>query len=195
MRSLTFVVTVVMMTLGTANAQETGPSHRLTADVFVAASFPAEIIEAAQKADEIAQQTQEKRAPAKEYLEHIEPVFDRAVFMPQIPLEIFEELQNNYEAALQRYWDTDRETRQADDRVEALYYNWTLAGSDTKSAQVFQEWKMASRIDYIEVSKDEEEAYRLMINIGRARIYTGHQNRNSWRRPAPSTMWRINDKR
>lgn len=183
-------------TAGTANAQETTPSHRLTAEVFVAAEFPAEIIEAAQKADEVAKRTQERRARAKEYLEHIEPIFDRALFMPQIPLQLFEKLQREYEAALQSYWDTDRETRSADEMVEALYYNWTLeVTEDAKSAQVFQEWRTASRVDYINVSEEEAIAYRLMIGIGRSRIAIGHQNLHSWSRPAPPVMWRINDKR
>ena len=195
MRSLTSFVVVVMITLGTANAQET--PHRLTAEIFVEAEFPMEIIEAARKADEIAEMTREKRSQAKLYLDQVESVFDRAVFMVQIPLHLFEKLQNEYESALQRFWDTDRETRQADDRVEILYYNWTLEGTNAESAQVFQEWRMASRVDYINVTDEEAIAYRLMIGIGRARIFRGYcdRARNPWSRPALPTMWRINDKR
>jgi len=190
MRSLTtLVVVVVMMTLGT-NAQET--PHRLTADIFVAAAFPAEIVEAAQKADEVAERTQGNRARAKDYLEQIEPVFDRAVFMLQIPLRLFEELQSEYEAALQRYLGIDRELKLADDLVAALYYNWMLKGTDAKSAQVFQEWQMASRVDYVKLSKEDEEAYSFLLGIGRTRILTG---RYRTYRPAPLTVWKITNNR
>lgn len=191
MRSLTFIVVFTAMSLGTASAQQT--SHRLTADVFVSAGFPAEIVEATQTADEVAKRTQDNRATAKQNLDLIESVFDRAVFMLQIPLELFEKLQNEYEAALQKYWDTDWEIRQADDRVGYLYHNWAPEDLDTQMAQVFQEWQTASRLDYLTVSEEEAEAYRLMIGIGRARIIAGYheRGRNPWSRQALPTMWRV----
>lgn len=193
MRSLTtFVVTaVVVMISGTASAEDM--TSRLTADVFVVAEFPTEIIEAAHVADEIAEQTQKNRAKAQQDLELIEPVFDRAVFMSQIPLELFKELQGEYEATLQKLWFVDRELRQADAKVVYLYYSWALENSDTKAAQVFQEWQTAAQISYISVSAEEEEAYRLMIGIGRSRIITGYHERGSRRRPAPLTMWGVNN--
>ncbi|MDO8496627.1 MAG: hypothetical protein Q7S43_04250 [bacterium] len=189
MRSLTFVVAIVVSS-GIADAQET--LHRLTADVFVEAGFPTEIVEAAQKADEVAKRTEESRVRAKQYVERIEPVFDRAIFMLQIPLRLFEELQSEYEAALQRYWGIDRELKLADDLVSALYYNWALECSDAKSAQVFQEWQTATRVDYVKLSKEEEEAYSFLLGIDRSRIFTGHHRTY---RPAPPKMWRINDNR
>ncbi len=190
MRSLTTLVVFVMTSLGTANAQEA--SHRLTAEIFVEASFPTEIVEAAQKADEVAKRTEESRIKARQYVERIEPVFDRAVFMLQIPLRLFEELQSEYEAALQRYWGIDGELKLADDLVAALYYNWTLEGSDAKSAQVFQEWQTASRVDYVKLSKEDEEAYSFLLGIGRSRIFLG---RHGTYRSTPPKMWRIDDKR
>lgn len=195
MRSLTFVIVVMAMSLGTANAQEETSPHRLTADVFISAGFPADIIEAAQLADEVAKRTQENRAMAKQDLDLIEPIFDRAVFMPQIPLQLFEKLQNEYETVLQRLWDTDREIRQADDRVSYLYHNWAPEDLNAQAAQVFQEWQTASRLNYLTVSEDEAEAYRLMIGIGRSRIIAGYRehSHNPWSRPAPLTMWRVNN--
>lgn len=174
MRSFTFAVVVIvaaMLSLGTANAQEETSSHRLTADVFVEAGFPTEIVEAARKADGLVGQTRENRVKAERYLAQIEPIYDQALGKPEIPLALFQKLQEEYEAALKNWWSTDWGLRVADNQVHALYYNWTLEGSDAKSAQVFQEWQTASRIEYINVSIEEKEMYRLMLNLGRYRIY------------------------
>lgn len=172
MRSLTFIIVTIIMLLGSANAQEE-VSHRLTAKVFAEAGFPVEIVDAARKADGLVDQTRENRVKAERYLAQIEPIYDRALGKPEIPLALFQKLQEEYEAALKNWWSTDWGLRVADNQVSALYYSWTFEGSDVKSAQVqvFQEWQTASRIEYINVSIEEKEMYRLMLNLGRYRIY------------------------
>lgn len=187
MRSLTFIVVFTVMSLGTARAQQT--SHRLTAEVFAEAGFPTEIIGAARKADDLVGQTRENRIKAERYLAQIEPIYDRALGKPEIPSVLFQKLQEKYKAALHDLWSADWGLRMADNQVSALYYNWTLEGSDTKSAQVFQEWLIASRIEYINVSAEDKEMYRLMLNIGRYRIFTERHRDPS----KPLIMRRVNN--
>lgn len=191
MRSLTMfvVATVVVMISGTSSAQEA--SHRLTAEIFVEAGFPVEIVEAVKRADDIAKLAEANQAEARQWVEEIGLVFDKAVFMPQIPLEIFEKLQNSYEAALQKFLNTDLELRQADYVVTYLYFNWltTQGGSDTKL--VFQEWKKASFSGYVNISEEEAAMYRLMISIGRSKIVAAYRERDSWYRPVPHRAWRV----
>lgn len=189
MRSFTFVVVAVgLLQLGTATAQDR--PMRLSADIFVEASFPNDVIEAARKADEVALRTAEMRREIELRLRRVEKVYDDALLWPNISIDRLISVFENYSAVSSEYWSVDQNLKIADEVVESRYYIWTLKGFSPSSAQVFQMWREAARANYISVSSEEEETYRLMLNIGIDRINRQLQRQ---RRHKVPTLRRIND--
>ncbi|GEM_PF-6607108 len=187
MRTFTSLVSVMVATLSmtmTAHAQEAvgvEAQQRLTAEIFATALFPAEIVAAAQKADEIATRTRENRIKAECRLEEAEAVYDRVLRHPEIPVKLFVPVYEEYVNAIQALWDIDSELKAANEFVVSLYFSWMMSGvveDDTNSAgsegsnpsEVFQKWLEATQVSYISVSDNDKEMHRTMLNMGQYKI-------------------------